>query len=193
VKTFVGAEGSKDSVKEVEVLSDVATRRRLEAVVLSKTTKTVRRRTMNSHKASAIIFCCALACAAFEPTAKADQWNQMTKIEFSEPIEIPGQVLPAGTYWFVLLDSASDRDVVQIFSGDWSKLEATLRTVPSIREQPTDDTEIELAERPHQQPEAILKWYYPGLLTGHEFVYSSKQEKQFAREEKRDVLAELVP
>jgi len=148
---------------------------------------------MNTYKPLAFIFWCILTGAIFLPAAKADQGNQATKVEFSGPVEIPGKVLPAGTYWFVLQNDASDRDIVQIFSGDWSRLEATLQTVPTIRQQPTDDTEIELAERPHQQPEAILKWYYPGLLAGHEFLYSSKQEMQFAREAKHDVLTEPLP
>jgi hypothetical protein len=150
----------------------------------------MRRKAINSYKAFAIIFCCVLACAIFLPGAKADEWNQMTKLSFSEAVEIPGQVLPAGTYWFVLQNDASDRDIVQIFSADWSKIEATLQTVPTDREQSTDETDIQFAERPYQKPEAILKWYYPGLLTGHEFVYSSKHEKEFAREAKRDVLTE---
>jgi hypothetical protein len=146
---------------------------------------------MKSWKGLAIILCCALACGILLPAAKADESNQMTKLSFSEPVEIPGQVLPAGTYWFVLLDSASDRDIVRIFSGDWSKLEATLITVPTDRQQSTDETEIQFAERPYEKPEAILKWYYPGLLRGHEFIYPSKQEeKEFARDTKRDVLGE---
>jgi hypothetical protein len=148
---------------------------------------------MKSWNILATIFCCVLACAILLPAANADEENQMTKLSFSEPVEIPGQVLPAGTYWFVLLNSASNRNIVQIFSGDWSKVEATLETVPTDRQQPTDETEIQFAERPYQKPEAILKWYYPGLRTGHEFLYSSKHEKEFAREATRDVLTETMP
>jgi hypothetical protein len=147
---------------------------------------------MNTYKAFAIMFCCVLASAILLPAAKADEGNQMTKLSFSEPVEIPGQVLPAGTYWFVLLNDDSNRNIVQIFSGDWSRLEATLQTVPTDRQESTDETEIQFAERPYEKPEAILKWYYPGLLTGHEFVYSSKLEKEFAREAKRDVLPEVT-
>jgi hypothetical protein len=148
----------------------------------------IRRGAIKNWRAALGILCCALACAILPPAAKGDEWNQMTKLSFSEPVEIPGQVLPAGTYWFVLQNNASNRDVVQIFGADWSRIEATLETVPTDRQQPTDGTEIQFAERPSQKPEAILKWYYPGLLTGHEFVYSRQYEKEFAREAKRDVL-----
>jgi hypothetical protein len=152
----------------------------------------MKRNAMKSWKILAIIFCCVLASAILLPDAKADEGNQMTKLSFSEPVEIPGQVLPAGTYWFVLLNDDSNRNIVQIFSGDWSRLEATLQTVPTDRRQSTNETEIQFAERPYQKPEAILKWYYPALLTGHEFVYSGKQEKEFARDEKRDVVTEAM-
>jgi len=144
---------------------------------------------MNVRTCLAIGFCFILACMVFLPAARADEWNQMTKMEFSEPVEIPGAVLPAGTYWFVLLDDSSNRDIVRIFSSDWSKLYATLFRVPTERMQSTDRTEIKFAERPHSQPEALFKWYYPGLLTGHEFSYPQKEEKELTRDAKQDVVA----
>lgn len=144
---------------------------------------------MNTHKATVILFCFVVACAVFLPAAKADEWNQMTKFTFGEPVEIPGSVLPAGTYWFVLMDSPTDRNVVQVFSKDWRRLYATLLAIPTNRQQPTDETEVKFAERPHNKPEALLKWYYPGLLTGHEFIYSAKHEREFARDTKLDVVA----
>jgi len=145
---------------------------------------------MNLRSTSAIICCFILACAALLPAARADERNQMTKLEFSQPIEIPGGVLPAGAYWFVLQDNQGDRNVVQIFSADWSKIDATLLAVPAYRQQATNDTEIEFAERPHQKPEALLKWYYPGRLMGHEFLYSARHETEFARDKKEDKLAD---
>jgi hypothetical protein len=149
-----------------------------------------RRRTMNVGKVFAALFCFILAIAVFLPPAGADEWNQMTKLSFTEPIEIPGAVLPAGTYWFVLLDDAADRDIVQIFNEDWTQLYATVITIPTYRHEPTDKTEIKFAERPHQDPEALLKWYYPGFLTGHEFLYPKKEEAELARDVKLDVLAQ---
>lgn len=147
---------------------------------------------MNVRNVSAITFCFIVACAVFLPSARASDWNQQTKLYFNEAVEVPGGVLPAGTYWFVLQNNLSDRNIVQVFSSDWSKLEATLMTVPTRRWQPTDDTEVELAERPHNKPEALLKWYYPGRFTGHEFVYSSRHENEFLRDGKQLLLAEPV-
>jgi hypothetical protein len=143
---------------------------------------------MNIHKVWAIIFCFILAGAVFLPMARADEYNQMTKLTFSEAVEIPGHVLPAGTYWFVLQNNNADRNIVRVFNEDWSKLEATVMAIPTYRQQATNETEIKFAERPHKKPEALLKWYYPGLLTGHEFLYSGRHEKEFSRDAKQDVL-----
>ena len=75
------------------------------------------------------VFGLALVGAVFSPGAKADEWNNKTVMTFSGPVEIPGvhlkgwAVLPAGTYVFKILDSQSDRHIVQIFNKDetqWS-------------------------------------------------------------------------
>ena len=71
---------------------------------------------MNPRKLLVVVFSIILASAVFLPVAVADEWNQATKMNFSEPVEIPGVVLPAGTYWFVLADSQGDQQIVQVFS-----------------------------------------------------------------------------
>src|SRR5258708_40258354 len=35
------------------------------------------------------------------PMARASESDQATKITFDQAVQIPGRVLPAGTYWFV--------------------------------------------------------------------------------------------
>jgi len=125
-----------------------------------------------------------LAFAAFLPAAHADLWDQMTKLTFNEPVEIPHATLPAGSYWFVLANDSLNRDVVDIYSGNWSKLYATLQTIPTERAQSTSHTQLTFAEQPANKPEALLKWYYPGQRMGHEFIYSPRHEKEFARDAK---------
>jgi hypothetical protein len=49
-------------------------------------------------------------------------------------------------------------------------------------EQATGPTELQFAERPNQKPPALLKWYYPGMEIGHEFMYTKKRETEFARD-----------
>src|SRR6202007_1854875 len=109
---------------------------------------------------SVIALAAMLAFASLVPLARADEWDQATKLTFSEPVQIPGRVLPAGTYWFVLIDHGSDLNVVQIFNSDRSKLVTTVLTNASERLKPTDNTAITLAEWGARQPEAIVGWFY---------------------------------
>jgi len=143
---------------------------------------------MRIHNAIVLISALLLTSAAFTPLARADEWNQMTEFSFNNPVEIPGRILPAGKYWFVLATNSSDRNIVQVFSADWSKLYATVQTIATYRSEPTVDTEVRFAERPSRQPEALLKWYYPGRLIGHQFLYRTKNEREFARDAKQDVV-----
>jgi formate/nitrite transporter FocA (FNT family) len=69
----------------------------------------------------------------FELTAHADEENQMTKISFSEAVQVPGTVLPAGTYQFVVARNESNQNIVQIFNAAGTKLYATVQTVPAER------------------------------------------------------------
>lgn len=125
----------------------------------------------------------------FEVAAHADESDQTTILSFSQPIQILGQILPAGTYLFKLANSDSDRHLVQIFSSDRMHLYATFQTIPTERQNPTDDTAITFAQQGDGQPEALLKWFYPGNLTGHEFVYSRQREKELAQDRQLTVTA----
>ena len=88
---------------------------------------------------TATVFGLALMGAVFSPSAKADEWNRKTKITFSGPVEIPGVhlkgwgVLPAGTYVFKIVDSMSDRHIVQIFNADETQVFATILAIPNYR------------------------------------------------------------
>jgi hypothetical protein len=112
--------------------------------------------------------------------ARADESNKKTVMTFSQPIEIPGQILPAGTYTFVLLDSPADRHIVQIFSADGSHIIATVLAINNYRLKPTGDTVVKFAERAGDNPEALKAWFYPGDNFGQEFVYSKKRAIELA-------------
>src|SRR5579859_1204635 len=105
------------------------------------------------------------------PNAKADEWNQKTIFTFSGPVEIPGQVLSAGTYVFKLADSQSDRSVVQVFNKSENHLYGTFLTIPDYRVKPSGKPIITFDERASGSPEAVRAWFYPGENYGHDFVY----------------------
>jgi hypothetical protein len=143
---------------------------------------------MNTKSLLSVTLGVFISCAMMIAPAKADVWNQKTKVTFSQPVEVPGQTLPAGTYWFVLANSGTDRNIVQIFSQDWSMLYATVFTVPSDRQSPPDDTLLTLAKRESNGTPALVKWFYPGETTGHEFEYSKSEESQLIQDKQETLL-----
>jgi len=134
----------------------------------------------------------------FAPGAKADDWNRKTVITFSGPVEIPGvhltgwAVLPAGTYVFKILDSQSDRHIVQIFNKDETTIYATILAIPNYRLKATDKTVVTFRERPAGEPEALRAWFYPGRNWGEEFVYPKARAITLAKETNTPVLFTAV-
>jgi hypothetical protein len=114
---------------------------------------------------------CVGLLGAIMPAARADEWDQKTVFTFSGPVEIPGQVLQAGTYVFKLADSSSDRNIVQVFNKNENHLYGMFLTVPDYRVKPAGKTIITFDERPVGSPEAVRAWFYPGENYGHDFVY----------------------
>jgi len=131
---------------------------------------------MRVVKAFQISMCAAVLCVTFVTAAKADTWDRKTIVTFGDSIEIPGQVLPAGTYVFKLLNSTSDRRIVQIWNAEETQLLATILTVPNFRSDLPDRTIFEFDERPSDSPMALHSWFYPGDNTGQEFVYPRNRD-----------------
>jgi len=115
------------------------------------------------------------------PNARADEWDKKTVFTFNEPVQVPGAVLPAGTYVFKLAESAGDRNIVQIFNADETQVMATILAIPDYRDTPSDKTIITFDERPLGQSEAIQSWFYPGDNYGQEFVYPKQKATELAQ------------
>jgi hypothetical protein len=130
------------------------------------------------------VFCLlavTLLGATLLPSARADGWNKKTIVTFSQAVEVPGKILPAGTYTFKLLDSPSDRHVVQIFNADGSQIITTILAINDYRLKPTGKTVMKFSERPGDSPEALRAWFYPGDEFGQEFVYPKVRAIQLAQ------------
>lgn len=136
----------------------------------------------------------ALVGAAIAPNMKAGDWDRKTVFTFSGPVEIPGVhlkgfgVLPAGTYVFKVLDSASDRHIVQILSKDELTVYATILAIPNYRLKATGKTVLTFTERPAGEPEALHAWFYPGRNFGEEFVYGKAAATEIAKTTHKAVL-----
>jgi LPXTG-motif cell wall-anchored protein len=131
----------------------------------------------------------ALLGATLATGARADNWNKKTVMTFDQPIEIPGQILPAGTYVFALVESKSDRNIVRIFKADGTTVIATILAINNYRLHPTDNTSVKFVERSGDNPEALKAWFYPGDNFGQEFVYPRQRAIELAVAEKEAVLA----
>jgi len=149
---------------------------------------------MKIFKAATTLCCVALMGAALPTSARADDWNRKTVFTFSGPVEIPGVhlkgfgVLPAGTYVFKIVDSQSDRHIVQIFSADEKTVYATILAIPNYRLKVTGKTVITFRERPAGEPQALRAWFYPGRNWGEEFVYPKARAIELAKSEKSTIL-----
>ena len=147
---------------------------------------------MKLLKTFATISCLVVLCMLVVPAVTADDLNRKTAITFSGPVEVPGvgaQTLPAGTYVFKILDSQSDRHIVQIFNQDETHVFTTILAIPNYRLKATDKTVITFRERPAGQPEALRAWFYPGREWGEEFVYAKSRAIELAKETNEPVLA----
>jgi hypothetical protein len=147
---------------------------------------------MKSFRTLATLFCLIALGAFVAPTARADDWNRKTVITFSGPVEVPGvgqHNLPAGTYVFKILNSQSDRHIVQIFNQDETQVLTTILAIPNYRLHATNKTTITFRERPAGQPEALRAWFYPGREWGEEFVYAKPRAIELAKEANEPVLA----
>jgi len=148
---------------------------------------------MTFLRAPAVI-CIAWLGMTFSSIATADDWNHKTVVTTTGPIEVPAVhlagwgVLPAGTYVFKILDSQSDRHIVQIFNQDETIVYATVLAIPNYRLKATDKTVITFSERPAGQPEALRAWFYPGNNWGEEFVYPKAKAMELAKIAKTPVL-----
>ena len=123
-----------------------------------------------------------------ELVAHASELIEQTRITFGAPVQIPGQVLPAGTYTFQQADSEDNPDIIQIFDADGTRVIATLKTVPAERLDPFADVAITLASAGTGNPDYLVNWFYPHRLIGHRFVFSP-QEQEIAQAPQQTVVA----
>lgn len=129
-----------------------------------------------------------LGLALAIPQVRADEWNQLTKMTFNEPTEIPGRVLPAGTYTFKLINTADGEDTVEV-RDQTNHVAGIFLTIPDYRMKLTGKTVVTFSERPDGAPAALKAWFYPGENFGHRFVYPRSEAAKLARANNESVAA----
>jgi hypothetical protein len=137
---------------------------------------------MKTQKTVTIFFGLALLLGFLAPVTWGSQRDQATQLTFSQPVQIPDNiVLPPGTYWFAIADSSANRNIVRVFDANWNPISTTLAN-STQQLQPSENTQLTFAERSADQPEVLLKWFYPGDTLGHEFVYSGSEGRALSEQ-----------
>jgi hypothetical protein len=115
------------------------------------------------------------------PVIYGDEWNLATRFTVNQPTEVPGLVLQPNTRYVIrLLDSPAERHVVQLYNDDQTRMLTMFMAVSDERTTPTDNTVFTFIETAPGYPLPIKEWFYPGRITGLEFIYSRKQAKEIA-------------
>jgi len=138
-------------------------------------------------KGTILTFACVGFFGLMMPHAKADEWNEKTVFTFSGPVEIPGRVLPAGAYVFKLLDSDSDRHIVEVLNKAENHVYGIFLAIPDYRMRPSSHPIITFEERAVGAPQAVKAWFYPGDNYGNEFVYPKVKAIELAKANRQPV------
>jgi hypothetical protein len=120
---------------------------------------------------------------------RASEWNHLTKLIVHQTIQVPGATLTPGTYWVRLVDSQSDRNIVQFMNGDQNKVLSTTIAIPDERMHVTGHTKLVFYEAAPNTPPALRAWWYPGAVYGDEFVYPKHEAMEVAHGANRNVPA----
>ena len=91
-----------------------------------------------------------------------------TRATFEQAIEIPGHVLPAGTYVFI----ESGNSLVKVWDEDHNKLVAALITNAAEQSQFAEERqEFEFEKSVPDKPVELKAWFRDGGMLGREFIY----------------------
>jgi len=123
----------------------------------------------------------------FVSVSSADTFNKKTKLSFSQPIRVPGTTLAAGSYIFKLVDSQSNRHIVQVMNTRENRVYATVLALPDYRLNPNSQTVVTFGEVGAGCAPAVKAWFYPGDNSGNRFVYGKTEAEQMARSCKQPV------
>ena len=129
------------------------------------------------NKLFAIVFGIALALSLFPRHDRADDYDKKTIFTFSGPVQVANTNLPAGTYVFKLADNPN-RDIVQIYNEDQSRLVTQILANPDYRLEPTGQTVVKFSETAEGNSNEgtlsssglpLKEWFFAGDEWGVEF------------------------
>jgi LPXTG-motif cell wall-anchored protein len=127
------------------------------------------------------------------PTVSADEIDKKTVVTFDQPTEAPGIILPPGKYVIRLLNSSSNRHIAEIMNERLDHLYALTFTAAAERLDPGEKTILTFYEGTNGQPRALRRWFWPGEVTGQEFLYPKNQAAKIASNTSQKVAEGGIP
>ena len=106
--------------------------------------------------------------------AEAAPMERAIRLSFSQPVEIPGMVLPAGSYVFEDLQLGG---LTRIWDANELHVLTTVVTVPAERREPEEKNNVILKENGQHAPERVDAWFAPWESIGSEFVYAKASHR----------------
>ena len=116
---------------------------------------------INRTLTAVLLVAAIVAIHARVARADFDVWGKTTKVTFASDVQVPGTILPAGTYIFKLFDSPNDRHIVQVYNADQTKLITMVVAVPDYKLDVSGRTVFNF-EGGRSEPVAVESWFYPG-------------------------------
>jgi hypothetical protein len=122
------------------------------------------------------VFVCTLTAATIGAQSNVERVSTLT---FNSAVQVPGAVLPAGTYVFRQIGGTVDRvGLVQVSTVPPTRLLAQFRTKPSRRTTSGNDVTFRRTLNGTSPPIAV--WYFNKGMDGSEFLYSTSELRAFA-------------
>jgi hypothetical protein len=140
----------------------------------------------NAIRVSRLISFAALALAisfvmgSVSPLKAESPWEKAV-VTFDRPVEVPGKVLPPGSYMFKTVEN---NELVQIFSADERQLFATVLVVPEDRPAVSSDIDcfVQLNKtRGAGAPQEVQSFFLPGRTSGYLFIYPNTLQTRRTR------------
>jgi hypothetical protein len=114
---------------------------------------------------------CAMLVMSIAP-ASAQRLDKKTVFTFSTPVRIGDTTLDAGQHVFKILDTAVQRDVVQVFNADGTKLEVTVIGNQTSRNRADDTPQFAFYDDAEGGTPALRTWFGAGDTIGLTFAIS---------------------
>jgi hypothetical protein len=124
--------------------------------------------------AAVAVFGVSFVAGVGSPLKAETMSGNQAVVTFDHPVEVPGRVLPSGSYVFKTMDND---ELIQVFSADQKHLFATVAVIPTDRpiQDTANDSFVQLNKTRADAPQEVEGFFFAGRTTGYQLVYPSAQ------------------